>query len=112
MGFDPKSFNFTNVSNKEVLFHINLDEEEIISKENVHAYLCQTHKITEKFFDKEEDEEDQIEAHTHPLLINTAPICRYHSLLSMYPDEELPQIVGSDIMLLLLNIFKILPGTK
>ena len=38
IGFDPKSFNFTNVSNKEVLFHINLDEEEIISKENVHFF--------------------------------------------------------------------------
>ena len=30
----------------------------------------------------------------------------------MYPDEELPQIVGSDIMLLLLNIFRIIPGIK
>jgi len=30
----------------------------------------------------------------------------------MYPDEELPQAVGSDILLLLLNIFKILPGVK
>jgi hypothetical protein len=35
VSFDPKAFNFTNVSNKEMLFHINLDEEEIISKENV-----------------------------------------------------------------------------
>ena len=30
----------------------------------------------------------------------------------MYPEEELPQIVGSDIMLLLLNIFKVLPDVK
>lgn len=30
----------------------------------------------------------------------------------MYPDEELPQIVGSDILLLLLNIFRVLPGIK
>jgi hypothetical protein len=30
----------------------------------------------------------------------------------MYPDEELPQIVGQDIVLLLLNVFKIFPGIK
>ncbi len=44
--------------------------------------------------------------------MNTAPICKYHCLLAMFPDEELPQIVGTDIMLLLLNIFKVFPDVK
>lgn len=30
--FDSDKFNFCNVSNKEVLFHVNLDEEVLISK--------------------------------------------------------------------------------
>lgn len=30
----------------------------------------------------------------------------------MYPDEELPQIIGQDIVLLLLNIFKLFPNLK
>ena len=30
----------------------------------------------------------------------------------MYPDEELPQIIGQDIVLLLLNMFKIFPNLK
>jgi hypothetical protein len=33
--FDSKNFSFSNASSKEVLFHINLDEEEIITKEKV-----------------------------------------------------------------------------
>jgi hypothetical protein len=30
----------------------------------------------------------------------------------MYPDEELPQIIGQDIVLLLLNLFKLFPNLK
>jgi len=30
----------------------------------------------------------------------------------MYPDEELPQVIGQDIVLLLLNIFKLFPNAK
>lgn len=33
--FDSEKFNFCNISNKEVIFHVNLDEEVIISKEDV-----------------------------------------------------------------------------
>lgn len=44
--FDSEKFNFCNVSNKEVLFHVNLDEEVIIGKEEVPFYLSQAHKIT------------------------------------------------------------------
>lgn len=48
----------------------------------------------------------------HPVLINANPLCRNHSILVMYPDEELPQIIGQDIVLLLLNIFKLFPSLK
>ena len=30
----------------------------------------------------------------------------------MYPDEELPQVIGTDIVLLLLNTFKLMPNVK
>ena len=43
-------------------------------------------------------------------MINSAPISKYHCLFLLYPEEELPQIVGQDIMLLLLNAFKVFPG--
>jgi hypothetical protein len=35
LGFDQAQANYSNVSAKEVIFHLNLDEEEIITKENV-----------------------------------------------------------------------------
>ena len=46
------------------------------------------------------------------MLINIAPLCPNHSILAMYPDEELPQIIGQDIVLLLLNLFKLFPNLK
>ncbi len=49
MNFDSEKFNFSKVSDKEVLFYVNLDEEEIVTKENAH-------KITEKFFEEQEGE--------------------------------------------------------
>ena len=42
MAFDSKLPNYSNVSNKEVMFHVNLDEEELITKENVIS-LSQRH---------------------------------------------------------------------
>ena len=38
LGFDSALPNYSNVSNREVLFHVNLDEEEIITKENVDSF--------------------------------------------------------------------------
>lgn len=46
------------------------------------------------------------------MIINTTPLCANHSILVMYPDEELPQIIGQDIVLLLLNLFKLFPNLK
>lgn len=34
--FDPKALNFSNIPNKQILFHINLDEELIIEKSEAH----------------------------------------------------------------------------
>ena len=42
--FDNKNFSFSNASSKEILFHINLDEEEIITKENVWIFLYKGRK--------------------------------------------------------------------
>jgi hypothetical protein len=39
LAFDGNQYNYSNISTKEVMFHINLDEEELITKENVSIYL-------------------------------------------------------------------------
>ena len=33
--FSATQHNYSNISSKEVMFHLNLDEEEVITKENV-----------------------------------------------------------------------------
>lgn len=35
VAFDNSQYNYSNITDKEIMFHINLDEEEIITKENV-----------------------------------------------------------------------------
>lgn len=32
VGFDSNQYNYSNITDKEIMFHINLDEEEIITK--------------------------------------------------------------------------------
>ena len=38
LGFDAKSFNFSNIPNKQILFYLNLDEEVIIEKSEVYLW--------------------------------------------------------------------------
>ena len=61
MQLDSTKFVFSNASIKEILFYVNLDDEEIISKENVFFYdnLFKAAKITESFFDKEDGEQNE-----------------------------------------------------
>lgn len=35
LAFDSNQYNYSNISSKEIMFHVNLDEEELITKENV-----------------------------------------------------------------------------
>jgi hypothetical protein len=47
--FDSNQYNYSNITNKEILFHLNLDEEEIITKENVKMYLPRPIKSLRSF---------------------------------------------------------------
>jgi len=98
--FDESKFNFNKVNPKEILFTINLDEESIITNEKV--------KKDEEDIDFDENQlENEIsESSLHPVLINISPIAANHCILPLFPTEELPQVIGSDILVLLLQVFK------
>ena len=98
--FDEEKFNFNKVNPKEILFSVNLDEESIITKEKMQ-------KDQEDInFDNNQLNDEISEFSLHPVLANISPICKYHSLLPLFPEEELPQVIGSDILVLLLQAFK------
>jgi len=43
----------------------------------------------------------------HPIIANISPIAKKHSILPIYPEENLPQVIGQDILSLVLSIFKL-----
>eukprot|EP01016_Furgasonia_blochmanni_P003727 TRINITY_DN11462_c0_g1_i2.p1 TRINITY_DN11462_c0_g1~~TRINITY_DN11462_c0_g1_i2.p1 ORF type:complete len:387 (-),score=63.45 TRINITY_DN11462_c0_g1_i2:114-1274(-) len=98
--FNEKTFNFNNVNPKEILFHVNLDEETIIDNEKME-------ELDEENFLNEDKLEDEIEGNSvHPIITNISPICPLHSVIPLFPTEELPQVIGSDLIVLLLQLFK------
>ena len=98
--FDDDKFNFNKINPKEILFYANLDEESIITKEKIQ-------KDEEDInFDEDQLNDEISKFSLHPVLANISPICKYHSLLPVFPTEELPQVIGSDILVLLLQAFK------
>jgi hypothetical protein len=61
LDFDENSFNFSQVNEDEILFYLDLENEEVVKQQN--------------------------EGFEHPLLINIAPICRFHSILTPFLNE-------------------------
>ncbi len=100
--FDENQFNFNSCNPAEVLFYINLDEEEVITKE-------EEEEIEQKqLLNEEEQLEHEItESENQPIIVNIAPVCPNHCLIPLFPQEQLPQTIGQDVILLLLQVFKI-----
>lgn len=99
--FDETKFNYNQVEPEEVLFHIDLENEEIVTKEAL------SKKNEDEMLEGKELEGEISQSETHPLLANVSPVCPNHCILPLFPQEELPQVIGSDIIVLLLQLFKL-----
>ncbi len=99
--FDENKFNFNNCTPHEILFYVNLEEEVVITKEDNDKWE-QDHLFDEAQLDNEISETEN-----HPIIVNVSPLCPNHSVLPLFPQEELPQTIGQDIIMLLLQVFKI-----
>lgn len=43
----------------------------------------------------------------HPVLFNQYPLCAFHSLFLLFADAGLPQVLSDELLLLMLQIFKV-----
>ena len=43
----------------------------------------------------------------HPIMINVSPICLNHSIIALYPQQCMPQVVGTDILQLVISLFSV-----
>jgi hypothetical protein len=79
----------------QILFYVDLENEEIIAKD--------------KYMEEKKDDEDgeqEIDEKPHPMLLNQYPICTNHSLLLLFAEQSFPQVVSDELILLLLQMFK------
>lgn len=53
------------------------------------------------------DEDDEIKGEVHPMLFNQYPLCRNHSLFLLFAEEGLPQVLSDELLVLMLQLFKI-----
>ena len=82
----------------QLLFYVDLDNEAIIDKDVVAASEGQQEDLN--------DEEAAAQSR-HPVLLNQYPICQGHSLFLLFAQEGLPQVLSDELLLLLLQLFKL-----
>lgn len=99
--FDEHKFNYNDCTPLETLFYVNLDEETVITKEDNDKWE------EEHLFDEEQLEHEISETENHPIIANVSQVCPNHCVLPLFPQEELPQTIGQDIIMLMLQVFKI-----
>jgi len=89
----PKSdFDFMKANNEKIFSFIDIDNEQIKA----------SHSSTGE--ESEELELNVVEG-THPLLIPEYPICVDHTILPLFVEQQLPQILSDDLLLLIIQSF-------
>lgn len=53
------------------------------------------------------DDEEMASQSKHPVLLNQYPLCQGHSLFLLFAQEGLPQVLSDELLLLLLQLFKL-----
>jgi hypothetical protein len=71
---------------KLIMFYIDLENEEIVNKQGLEE-------------DKDQNEDTQ---GTHPILFNQYPVSANHSLLLLFADAGLPQVLSDELLVLVL----------
>jgi hypothetical protein len=90
---DTAGSDLIKVNEDKILFYVDLENEEVIAQRQ------------EK--EGERDMEEELDASTHPVLINQYPLGKNHAILLLFAEEGLPQILSDEILGLLFQIFRL-----
>ncbi|CAK92932.1 unnamed protein product (macronuclear) [Paramecium tetraurelia] len=82
--FNEDDVNFLNVEQKEILFRVDISTGEIV-----------------------DDENNMNENNDNPILVNTAPICSYHSIVVPFLNSKFQQLLSGFIAESVFILFKI-----
>lgn len=50
--------------------------------------------------------EEEMDGKLHPVLFNQYPLCDAHSLVLLFAEEGLPQVLSDELLVLVLQVFK------
>jgi hypothetical protein len=81
-------------NDKQIMFYVDLEDEKIVSKEVVDN--------KKKGIMPAEDDSNDGDAKLHPVLLNQYPLCKGHSLVLLFAEEGLPQILSDELLGLVL----------
>lgn len=77
-----------------IMFYVDLENESIINKANG----AEENKL---------DQDEELNSSKHPVLFNQYPCSANHSLLLLFADAGLPQVLSDELLVLVLQVFKL-----
>lgn len=74
-----------------IMFYVDLENEVIVSNSK-----------EEKKGEDDDLPGDQMNESKHPVLFNQYPLCKNHSIMLLFADAGLPQVISDELLLLIL----------
>jgi hypothetical protein len=81
-------------NDQQILFLLDLDNESIVEKSTAASRPNTNYG--------EEDAQGTL----HPMMLNQYPLCKYHTLLLLFAEAGLPQVLSDELLVLVLQVFK------
>ena len=91
-GTQGKDSDILKENEHQLLFYVDLENENIVGKDEQQA---------------KGDDSEGAQQSKHPVLLNQYPLCKFHSLFLLFAEEALPQVLSDELLLLVLQIFKL-----
>ena len=82
----------------QLLFYVDLENEALVDRAAGLPGVAS---------DDRDELEQEVQGSKHPLLLNQYPLCRNHALFLLFAEEGLPQVLSDELLLLLLQVFKL-----
>lgn len=93
MSFEENQLNFQSEPDGKIISWIDLDNEELVWEK--------TNEETKQVCDEE------VSDSLHPVYIHSRPLSIGHSLLPLFKDECIPQVVSAELLSLVLNVYRL-----
>ncbi len=75
-----------------MLFQVSLEHEMVVESRQMRRVKTST------YYQESGGEDELVESAVHQLVGNQSPVSQFHSILLLYPEECLPQVMNSQML--------------